>query len=184
MIPREGKIRYLGLSECSAATIRRAHAVHPISAYQVEYSPLFLDIESEKTEILKTCRELGITVVAYSPVGRGLLTGSIKSLSDLAENDWRRNVPKLTGDNFPNIMALVDKIQSIAQKHNATPAQICLAWVIAQGEDFIPIPGTTTIKYLEDNTHALNIKLTDEESKELRKFANATELSGDRYPKG
>ncbi|KAK2616957.1 hypothetical protein QQS21_000046 [Conoideocrella luteorostrata] len=183
-LKKEGKIRYLGLSECSAATLRRAHAVHPISAYQVEYSPLFLDIESEQTEILKTCRELGITVIAYSPVGRGLLTGSIKSLSDLVENDWRRGVPKLTGDNFPKITALVEKIESIAKKHNATPAQICLAWVMAQGEDFIPIPGTTTIKYLEDNTNAINIKLSKEEVQELRKYANDTELPGDRYPAG
>lgn len=158
--------------------------MHPISAYQIEYSPLFLDIESQKTNILQTCRELGIAIVAYSPVGRGLLTGSIKSLDDMAEDDWRRNVPKLSGDNFPKIKALVDDIETIAKKHHATPAQICLAWVAAQGEDFIPIPGTTTIKYLEENTSAINIKLSEDEIQELRNFANDTELPGDRYPSG
>jgi aryl-alcohol dehydrogenase-like predicted oxidoreductase len=179
----EGKIRHLGLSECSAATIRRAHAVHPISAYQVEYSPLFLDIESDRTDILKTCRELGIAVVAYSPVGRGVLTGTMKALSDLPEKDWRRGVPKIV-ENFPKIMDLVDRIRAVAERHNVSPAQICLAWVLAQGDDFIPIPGTTTIKYLEDNTAALKIKLTDDEVAELRRYATETELPGNRYPGG
>ncbi|KID64442.1 Aldo/keto reductase, partial [Metarhizium hybridum] len=179
---REGKIRHLGLSECSAATIRRAHAVHPIAAYQVEYSPLFLDIESDRTGILQTCRELGIAVVAYSPVGRGLLTGAVKSLDDLPPDDWRRGVPKLGGDNFPRIMALVDRIREVARRHGATPAQVCLAWVAAQGDDVIPIPGTTTLKYLEDNTGALKIKLTADEVAELRRYAEETELPGDRYP--
>lgn len=181
-LKKEGKIRYLGLSECSAATLRRAHAVHPISAYQVEYSLLFLDIESERTEILKTCRELGIAIVAYSPVGRGLLTGAIKSLDDLAENDWRRGVPKNSPENFARVTALVDKIGSIAKKHDATPAQICLAWVAAQGDDFISIPGTATIKYLEENTAAINIKLSGDEVQELRQYANEIEIPGDRYP--
>ncbi|KAG5987048.1 hypothetical protein E4U54_005160, partial [Claviceps lovelessii] len=179
----QGKIRYLGLSECSAATIRRAHAVHPISAYQVEYSPLFLDIESDQTAILQTCRELGIAIVAYSPVGRGLLTGSIQSLDDLSPHDFRRQVPKLADpDNFLKIKALVDKIAVVAKRHDATPAQICLAWVAAQGEDFISIPGTSTIKYLEENTRAINIKLSEEEVQELRRFAEDTDLPGDRYP--
>ncbi|KAG8408584.1 hypothetical protein J3458_019615 [Metarhizium acridum] len=175
--PREGKIRYLGLSECSAATIRRAHAVHPIAAYQVEYSPLFRDIESGRTGILPTCRELGIAVVAYSPVGRGLLTGAVAS-----PGDWRRGVPKLGGGNFPRIMALVDRIRAVARRHGASPAQVCLAWVAAQGDDFIPIPGTATIKYLEENTDALKIKLTEDEVAELRRYAQETELPGDRYP--
>ncbi|KAG8420617.1 hypothetical protein J3459_010901 [Metarhizium acridum] len=178
----EGKIRYLGLSECSAATIRRAHAVHPIAAYQVEYSPLFLDIESGRTGILPTCRELGIAVVAYSPVGRGLLTGAVASPGDLPPGDWRRGVPKLGGGNFPRIMALVDRIRAVARRHGASPAQVCLAWVAAQGDDFIPIPGTATIKYLEENTDALKIKLTEAEVAELRRYAQETELPGDRYP--
>lgn len=156
--------------------------MHPISAYQVEYSPLFLDIESEKTQVLSTCRELGIAIVAYSPVGRGLLAGKIRSLSDMPENDWRRGVAKLTGDNFPKITALVDKIAAIGKRHNASPAQVCLAWVAAQGDEFFSIPGTTTIKYLEENTAAVNVKLTNEEVQELRDYANATELPGDRYP--
>ncbi|EFY86640.1 hypothetical protein MAC_07329 [Metarhizium acridum CQMa 102] len=164
----EGKIRYLGLSHCSAATIRRAHAVHPIAAYQVEYSPLFRDIESGRTGILPTCRELGIAVVAYSPVGRGLLTGAVAS-----PGDWRRGVPKLGGGNFPRIMALVDRIRAVARRHGASPAQVCLAWVAAQGDDFIPIPGTATIKYLEENTDALKIKLTEDEVAELRRAASS-----------
>lgn len=180
----EGKIRYLGLSECDADTLRRAHAVHPISAYQVEYNPLFLGIESPQHKILETCRELGIAIVAYSPVGRGLLAGNITSFDDLPEGDWRRGVEKFSPDNFPTIMALADKIKAIASTHNATPAQICLAWVAAQGEDIIPIPGTSTIKYLEQNTAAIHIKLTDDEVKEIRKYAAETELKGDRYPAG
>ncbi|ATY60057.1 Aldo keto reductase [Cordyceps militaris] len=178
----EGKIRYLGLSECSAATIRRAHAVHPIAAYQVEYSPLFLDIESPQTGILQTCRELGIAVVAYSPVARGLLTGAVRSHADLAKDDFRAAVPKFSADNFPKILALVDRIRAVGEKHGATPAQVCLAWVAAQGDDFISIPGTTTVKYLEDNVKALHVKLTPDEVAELRRYAEATELQGDRYP--
>ncbi len=156
--------------------------MHPISAYQVEYNPLFLDIESSKTEILQTCRELGIAIVAYSPVARGLLTGAIRSHADLAKDDFRAAVPKFSEENFPKILALVDRIRAIGDKHGATPAQVCLAWVAAQGEDFISIPGTTTIKYLEDNIKALDVNLSAEDVAELRKYAEATELPGDRYP--
>ncbi|KAM3502618.1 hypothetical protein MY11210_009013 [Beauveria gryllotalpidicola] len=178
----EGKIRYLGLSECSAATIRRAHAVHPITAYQVEYNPLFLDIEFPANAILQTCRELGIAIVAYSPVARGLLTGAVKSHAHLAKDDFRAAVPKFGEANFPKILALVDRIRAIGDKHGATPAQVCLAWVAAQGDDFISIPGTTTIKYLEENLKAIHVKLSVEEVAELRKYAEATDLPGDRYP--
>ncbi|OAA52125.1 Aldo/keto reductase [Cordyceps fumosorosea ARSEF 2679] len=179
----EGKIRYLGLSECSAATIRRAHAVHPITAYQVEYSPLFLDIESPRTSILSTCRELGIAVVAYSPVARGLLTGAVKSHADLlSAGDFRAAVPKFSADNFPRITALVGRIEEIGARHGATPAQVCLAWVAAQGEDVISIPGTSKVRYLEENVKALEVQLSEEEVAELRKYAEATELPGDRYP--
>ncbi|RFU25491.1 hypothetical protein B7463_g10844, partial [Scytalidium lignicola] len=181
-LKNEGKIRYLGLSEISASTIRRAHAVHPISAIQIEYSPFCLDIESSKTDILKTCRELGISIVAYSPVGRGLLTGQIKSWDDLPEEDFRRITPKYSKENFPKILNLVDKIGAVAKRHQCTVAQVCLAWLLAQGEDIIPIPGTRTIRYLEENTNAVNIKLTEEEVKELRKYVDETELIGDRYP--
>lgn len=179
----EGKIRYLGLSECSADTIRRAHAVHPISAYQVEYSPLFLDIESDQYKILQTCRELGITVIAYSPVGRGLLAGQLKSASDLPEGDWRMAVPKIK-NNFDKILELTEQIKAVGAKHNATAAQVCLAWVSQQGDDIIAIPGTSTIKYLEQNTAAVDIKLSDDELALIRKYAVATNLPGDRYPSG
>ncbi len=143
-----------------------------------------MDIESPKYKVLETCRELGIAIVAYSPVGRGLLAGKLKSFDDLPENDWRRSVAKMSRENFPKIMNLTEKINAIATKHGATPAQICLAWVAAQGDDFVSIPGTSTIKYLEDNTAAIHIKLTDDEVKEIRKYAVETELPGDRYPAG
>lgn len=173
----------MGLSECSADTIRRAHAVHPISAYQVEYSPLFLDIESDEYKILETCRELGITIIAYSPVGRGFLTGQITSIDQVDPKDWRMQVPKLK-NNFNKILELTKQIQAVGERHNATAAQVCLAWVSQQGDDFIAIPGTSTIKYLEQNTAAVEIKLSDEEMKLIRQYANATELPGDRYPGG
>lgn len=158
--------------------------MHPITAYQVEYSPIFLDIESPETEVLKTCRELGIAIIAYSPIARGLLTGSIKSPADLAKDDWRAGVPKFSEANFPKITALVACIRAIGDKHGATPAQICLAWIAAQGNDFISIPGTSTIKYLEDNIKALDIKLSDSEIADIRASAEATELPGNRYPGG
>ncbi|KAJ6789045.1 hypothetical protein PWT90_08416 [Aphanocladium album] len=183
-LKNEGKIRYLGLSECSAATIRRAHAVHPITAYQVEYNPLFLDIELPEVGILETCRELGIAIVAYSPIARGVLTGAVKSAADLAGDDFRAAIAKFGEANFPKILALVDRIKAIGEKHGATPAQVCLAWVAAQGDDFISIPGTTTVKYLEDNINAVNVKLTADEIAELRKYAEATDLPGERYPAG
>lgn len=179
----QGKIKYIGLSECSASAIRRAHAVHPITAYQVEYSPLFLDIESEEVKILDTCRELGIGIIAYSPIGRGFLTGQIKSLDDLSSNDFRLNIEKLK-TNWAKIQALVDKIQAVADKHKATAAQICLAWIAAQGDDIISIPGTSTIKYLEQNVAAINIKLSDEDNKQIREYAKQTDLPGGRYPPG
>jgi len=179
---REGKIRHLGLSEVSAATIRRAHAVHPIAAVQIEYSLFCLDIEDPKVDVLRTCRELGIAVVAYSPVGRGLLTGQIKSVDDLGEHDFRRMIPKYSRENFPKVLELVDKVRTVAARHGCTPAQVCLAWLVAQGEDIIPIPGTQTLKYLDENTAAADVKLTAEDVDELRRYAEETDLTGDRYP--
>lgn len=170
------------MSECSAATLRRAHAVHPITAYQVEYSLLFLDIESPETDILKTCRELGIGIVPYSPVGRGLLTGTFKSHDDIPKDHFVAGIPKYSKENFPKVLALVERIREIAERHDATPTQICLAWIAAQGDDMISIPGTTTIKYLEENVKSMDIKLSDGEVAELRRHAEATELPGDRYP--
>lgn len=181
-LKNEGKIRHLGLSEVSASTIRRAHAVHPIAAVQVEYSLFFLDIESPEHDILNTCRELGISIVAYSPVGRGLLTGQIKSFDDLDEHDFRRLTPKYSRENFPAILKLVAEAEALAETHGCTAAQVCLAWLLAQGEEIIPIPGTRTIKYLEENTAAANLRLSADEAKRLRASAESTELPGDRYP--
>lgn len=178
----QGKIRHIGLSEVSAATIRRAHAVHPIAAVQVEYSLFYLDIESPELGILDTCRELGISVVAYSPVGRGLLTGQIKSFDDLLEHDFRRLTPKYSRENFPTILKLVAEVEALAQRHDCTPAQVCLAWLLAQGEDVVPIPGTRTIKFLEENTAATQVQLTSDEIQKLRAAAEAADLPGDRYP--
>ena len=178
----EGKIRYLGLSEVTADTIRRAHAVHPISAYQAEYSPFNLEIESEKLGILATCRELGISVVAYSPMGRGLLTGQIKSFDDLDPTDMRRLTPKYSAENFPKITALVDKFRVVAENHGCAISQVCLAWVLAQGDDFIPNPGTKMNKYLDLNHEAALVNLSPEELADLRRAAEATDMSGDRYP--
>lgn len=183
-LPRlsEGKIRYLGLSEVSAATLRRAHAVHPISAYQIEYSPFSLEIESEKLGVLATCRELGIAVIAYSPIGRGLLTGQVKSYADLEAGDFRKMIPRFSAENFPKIMALADKFRAVADRHGCNTSQVCLAWVLAQGDDIIPIPGTKTPKYLDMNHEAAHIVLTAEELSELRRAAEETEVPGDRYP--
>ncbi|KAF9473042.1 Aldo/keto reductase [Pholiota conissans] len=179
---KEGKIRYIGLSEVSSATIRRAHAVHPIAAVQVEYSPFFLDIEDEKIGVLKTCRELGIAVVAYSPNGRGMLAGKFKSFDDIPEGDSRKLTPRFGPANFPNIMKIVNGFEELGAKLNATPAQVCLAWLLAQGDDIIPIPGTKQIKYLQENLGALDIKLSDEEVKEVREIVDKADANhGDRY---
>lgn len=178
----QGKIKHLGLSECSASTIRRAHAVHPIAAYQVEYGPFALDIESSTTEILSTCRELGIAVIAYSPVGRGILTGQIQSATDFPETDFRRMLPKYTEENFPKIQELVQGLKHVGNAHDSTPAQVALAWILAQGPDIIPIPGTKSIKYLEENTGSANLRLTDEEIKAIKQLINRTEIPGTRYP--
>lgn len=158
---KAGKVRYLGLSEAGVSTIRRAHAVHPISALQSEYSLWERNIEDE---ILPTLRELGIGLVPYSPLGRGFLTGAIKSVNDLVENDWRRaNNPRFAQENLDRNQAIVEAIQQIAAKKNATPGQIALAWVIAQGEDVVPIPGTKRRAYLRENAAASDIKLTMED---------------------
>jgi aryl-alcohol dehydrogenase-like predicted oxidoreductase len=157
---RAGKVRAIGLSEASAATIRRAHAIHPITALQTEYSLWTRDLE---TEIMPTCRELGITVVAYSPLGRGFLTGKIASLDELAPNDWRRSNPRFQGKALQQNMRIVAEIESIATARGVTPAQIALAWVLAQGDDMIPIPGTRHIRYLEENVASAEIALSDDE---------------------
>ncbi|SJL06546.1 related to pyridoxine 4-dehydrogenase [Armillaria ostoyae] len=178
---KEGKVKYLGLSECTAKDLRRAHAVHPISAIQVEFSPLVLYIEDSKLAILQTARELGVTVVAYSPLARGLITGQYTSPDDFEEGDFRKTIPKYSKENFPKILNLVDHLKAIATKHNATPGQVTLAWILAQGDDFVVIPGTKKIKYLEENLGAAKVKLSQEEVTAIRKLAEESDIPGERY---
>ncbi|CAF1061718.1 unnamed protein product [Adineta ricciae] len=177
-----GKVKYLGLSECSSDTLRRAHAVHPISAVQVEYSPFSLEIEHADIGLLKTCRELGVAIVCYSPLGRGMLTGQIKSPNDLDKDDRRRHFPRFSEENFPKNIQLVNKLASIAQKKGCTSGQLTLAWILAQGNDFIPIPGTTKIKNLEENAAAAQIKLSKEDIAEIRQACESADIAGNRYP--
>lgn len=179
---REGKIKYLGLSEVSSISLRRAHAVHPISAVQIEYSPFATDIEFPDIGLLKTCRELGVTIVAYSPLGRGMLTGAYKSPADFEEGDFRTFAPRFSAENFPKNLQLVDHINEIAKKKGCTAGQLTLAWLLAQGPDIIPIPGTKKIKYLEENVAALNVKLASSENKEIRKAVEDAQVHGERYP--
>ena len=172
---RQGKVRYLGLSEASPATIRRAVKVHPITALQSEYSLWTRHVEEE---ILPTCRELGITFVPYSPLGRGFLTGTVTETGQLTDTDFRRRVPRFQGENFQKNLEILPIIQRIADKHQATPAQVALAWVLAQGSDLIPIPGTKRVRYLEENLAAANVSLTSADLSELRRI----QVYGERYP--
>jgi aryl-alcohol dehydrogenase-like predicted oxidoreductase len=176
---KAGKVRFLGLSEAAPATIRRAAKVHPIAALQTEYSLWTRDPESE---ILPTCRELGITFVAYSPLGRGFLTGQIKSPADLAADDWRHNNPRFQGDNFRKNLDLVKQIEALAEKKKVKPSQLALAWVLAQGETIVPIPGTKRIKYLEENATATRIELSAGDMKLLNAALPAGAAAGTRYP--
>jgi aryl-alcohol dehydrogenase-like predicted oxidoreductase len=176
-----GKVKYIGLSECSSDTLRRAHAVHPIACVQIEYSPFSLDIEREEIGLLKTCRELGVAIVCYSPLGRGMLTGQYKSPDDFEENDFRRHAPRFSKENFPKNLVLVDQLAAIAKKKGCTPGQLTLAWILAQGEDFIAIPGTSKIKNLEENAAATQIKLSKEEVQEIRQACENADVAGERY---
>jgi aryl-alcohol dehydrogenase-like predicted oxidoreductase len=179
---REGKVRWLGLSEAAAQTIRRAHAVHPISALQTEYSLWSRDPEDE---LLATVRELGIGFVPYSPLGRGFLTGQIRSLDDFEPGDWRRTNPRFTGDNFQKNLQLVGEIERLAQEKHCTPAQLALAWVLAQGDDIVPIPGTKRRKYLEDNVGAVDVRLTADELTRIDRIVPRGAAAGERYlPQG
>ena len=182
VVYREGKIKYLGLSEVSSTSLRRACKVHHIDAVQIEYSPFTVDIESPSIGLLKTCRELGVAVVAYSPLGRGMLTGAYKSPNDFEEGDFRRMAPRFSEENFPKNLKLTDEIGAIAKKKGCTPSQLTLAWLMAQGDDIIPIPGTKKIKYLEENMGALEVKLTKEEEQEMREVVDKAEVHGTRYP--
>ncbi|KAJ7471902.1 NADP-dependent oxidoreductase domain-containing protein [Mycena latifolia] len=178
---KEGKVKYLGLSECSAKALRRAYAVHPIAAVQVEYSPFVLDIEDPKIALLETARELGVTIVAYSPLGRGLLTGQYKSPDDFDKDDFRRTIPKYSAENFPRILNVVSRLKEIGENHNATPGQVTLAWILAQGPEFAVIPGTKKIKYLQENMGAATVKLSPEEIAAVRQIAEESEVPGGRY---
>ncbi|KAH8895887.1 aldo-keto reductase [Thozetella sp. PMI_491] len=182
-LKKEGKIRYLGLSECSAATLRRACKVHPIAAAQMEFSPFALEIESEQTNFLATARELGVKIIAYSPLGRGFLTGSIKSRADLDPTDSRFNHPRFSADHFDDNLKLVAKLTELASRKGVTPGQLTLAWVLAQGDDFLSIPGTKRVKYLEENAGAAHVTLSKEEEAELRgAIEKLGGRKGDRYP--
>ena len=174
----QGKVRYLGLSEAAAETIRRAHAVHPISALQSEYSLWTRDVEDE---ILPAIRELGIGLVAYSPLGRGFLSGRIHSVDDLEASDFRRANPRFQGENFQKNLDLVERVEELAASEGCTAAQIALAWVLAQGEDIVPIPGTTRVKNLEENVSALDVELSDEELRDLEAVFPKGAAAGDRY---
>ena len=175
----EGKVRFLGLSEASAATIRRAHAVHPIAALQSEYSLWSRDVEAE---ILPTCRELQIGFVPWSPLGRGFLTGQVRTFDDLDANDWRRVSPRFQGDNFGRNLDLVAQVQEMADAKNCTPAQLAIAWLLQQGDDLVPIPGTKRVSYLLDNLGALDVKLTIAELDRIDTILPKGAASGDRYP--
>jgi aryl-alcohol dehydrogenase-like predicted oxidoreductase len=176
---RAGKVRYLGLSEASPRTMRRAHKIHPISALQTEYSLWTRDPEDE---VLPTCRELGIGFVPYSPLGRGFLTGQFKRFDDLAADDYRRQSPRFQGENFQRNLDLVARIEEIAKEKNATAAQLALAWVLAQGNDIVPIPGTKRRKYLEQNLAAINIRLTRDDLARIDQVAPMGAAAGMRYP--
>jgi len=176
---RKGKVRFLGLSEAGSATIRRAHATHPITALQSEYSLWTRDPEDG---VLNVCRELGIGFVPYSPLGRGFLTGQIKRFEDLPENDYRRTSPRFKGENFQRNLALVKRVEEIALEKKCSPAQLALAWVLAQGHDIVPIPGTKRRKYLQENVGTLDVALTNKDLARIDEVAPHQAVAGARYP--
>ena len=172
----EGKVRYIGLSEAAPETIRRAHATHPVTAVQTEYSLWTRELEAE---ILPTLRELGIGLVAYSPLGRGFLSGRFRSADDLDENDWRRTNPRFSDENNEHNRAVAETVEKLAAEKDCTPAQLALAWVLAQGDDIVPIPGTKRRSYLEQNAAALEVELTDDDL--ARIDAEIPQAAGERY---
>jgi aryl-alcohol dehydrogenase-like predicted oxidoreductase len=176
---KEGKIRYAGLSEASSATLRRAVTIHPIAMLQTEYS---LWTREPESDVLKTCRELGISVVAYAPLGRGFLTGVFHKPEDVAADDYRRHMPRFQGKNFERNMQVVEKIKEIAKEKKCTPSQLALAWLLAQGEDIIPIPGTKRRERLEENLQALEIKLNKDDMLRINEAAPLGFAAGTRYP--
>jgi aryl-alcohol dehydrogenase-like predicted oxidoreductase len=176
---QQGKVRFLGLSEASPETIRRAHQVHPISALQTEYSLWTRDVENR---ILPTTRELGIGFVAYAPLGRGFLSGRFTSPEDLAEDDFRRHNPRFQGENFERNLAIVERVREVAEEKGVTAAQLALAWVEHRGEDVVPIPGTKRRRYLQQNVAATEIELSGEDLRRLDQAAPPGATAGDRYP--
>ncbi|MBQ4869516.1 aldo/keto reductase [Priestia megaterium] len=176
---QEGKVRYLGMSEAAPQTIRRAYTVHEITAIQTEYSLWSRDVEDE---ILPVIRELGIGFVAYSPLGRGFLTGQIQTFEDLAEDDYRRFSPRFQGENFTKNLDLVNQIREFAREKDCQPSQLALAWILSQGDDIVPIPGTKRIQYLEENIGALKIQLSKEELYRINEVAPKGVAAGERYP--
>jgi len=176
---RAGKVRYIGLSEAAPATLRRAHAVHPIAALQTEYSLWTRDPEGE---LLETCRALNVGFVAYSPLGRGFLSGQIRSIDDLAADDWRRSNPRFQGENFQRNLRLVGAVEGLARRKGCTAAQLALAWLLSRGEDIVPIPGSTKIERIEENVRALEISLGPDDLQALELLGPA--VAGDRYTEG
>jgi len=176
---KEGKIRHIGLSEASPQTLRRAVKLHPITALQTEYS---LWSREPEEEILTTCKELGVGFVAYSPLGRGFLTGEFKRFEDFPEDDYRRNSPRFQGDNFQKNLELVHRVEEIAKEKNCNPAQLALAWVLAQDKNIVPIPGTKRRKYLEENVAALDVKITKDDLRRIDEIFPTGAASGERYP--
>ncbi|KAL2858620.1 NADP-dependent oxidoreductase domain-containing protein [Aspergillus pseudoustus] len=181
-LKEQGKIRYLGLSECSAESLRRAHEIHPISAVQMEYSPFSLEVESPQYRLLETCRELGVALVAYSPLGRGMLSGSLRSPDDFAEGDFRSMLPRFTKKNFPKNLELVDRITALAKEKKVTTSQLSLAWLLAQGPDVFPIPGTTKLERLKENLGALSVQMSADDEAQFRRAVDEADIRGERYP--
>jgi len=181
-LKEEGKVKYLGISEATAEEIRKAHAVTPISALQIEFSPWTPDIK--ENGILDVCRELGISIVAYSPLGRGFLTGAYKSADDFEEGDFRKENPRFKGEAFKENLKLVDALKEIADKKGVTPGQLTLAWVLAQGDDFIAIPGTKNLKYLKENVGARSVTLTSQELQAIDGIVGQIKVIGERYQGG
>jgi aryl-alcohol dehydrogenase-like predicted oxidoreductase len=178
---RDGKVRHIGLSEAAAATVRRAHAIHPIAAVQTEYS---LFSREPEDDLLPTLRELGISLVAYSPLGRGFLGARFRTIEELAPNDWRRNNPRFQGEQFQRNLAIADTIGEMAREKGVTSAQLALAWVLAQGADVIPIPGTSHVQRLEENHGSIDVVLTSDELKRLDQVAPKGAAAGERYEPG
>uniref|UniRef100_A0A8H7N3H6 NADP-dependent oxidoreductase domain-containing protein n=1 Tax=Bionectria ochroleuca TaxID=29856 RepID=A0A8H7N3H6_BIOOC len=185
-LKREGKIKYIGLSEVSSSTLRRACKIAHVDAVQIEYSPFVLDVEnSVGTHLLKTCRELGVAVVAYSPLGRGILTGAFSTKESFQKDgDYRTIMPWFQDDNFDRNVTLVSQFRELADKKGCKPSQLAIAWLLKQGDDIIPIPGTKQIKYLEENWASQYVQLTDEDEKEIRRFVEAAEVAGPRGAPG